>query len=177
MITVGEQIADMAVALPDWSCERQGHRTAVWQGTLAPHQTSYVVRIEYTEPLIPEGRSILYVQPLVEVLAPQLSYRFGIFNEALPHVYFRHPRTNRSGPFLCLFDDLADEWSPADWISDTTVPWASNWLSCYESWLATGKWFGTGRHIRTDRRTSKLKSYYNATTSSAALTRDYPSTP
>ena len=173
MITVGEQVADMASVFPSWSCERLTGRTAVWVGQLQPHKTSYAVRIEYTEPLLPEGRSTLYVQPLVEILGRQLERRFGNAEGSLPHVYVAHPRTNRLGPFLCLFDDKDSQWTPNDLISNTTVPWASNWLSCYESWLATGKWFGTGKHIQTQPNgrsaISALMEHYHATTSIAAL--------
>ena len=77
MKTVGDQIADMARVLPGWSCERLTQRTAVWTGSLQPHQTRYMVRIEYTEPLLPEGRSTLFLQPLVEVIKTPLKRRFG----------------------------------------------------------------------------------------------------
>ena len=176
MMTVGDQIADMHAVLPCWSCDQPDKRTAVWHGILRPHKTAYLLRIEYTEPLLLEGRSNLYLQPLVEVIDPQLARRFGNVEGALPHVYIAHPRTRRIGPFLCLFDDEANEWTPNDRISNTTIPWASNWLSCYECWLLTGKWFGTGKHIRSDTGSrdpvAATLGYYNGTTSVAALTRD-----
>ncbi|WP_244438191.1 hypothetical protein [Afipia birgiae] len=31
-------------------------------------------------------------------------------------------------------------------IASTTVPWALDWLACYELWLMTGRWTGGGRH-------------------------------
>ena len=176
MITVGDQIADMRSVLPDWSCDRPDKRTAVWHGMLTPHTIAYRLRIEYTEPLLPEGRSNLYLQPLVEVLSPPLTRRFGNAEGYLPHVYVAHPRTLRAGPFLCLFDDGAKEWTPEDRISDTTIPWASNWLSCYECWVLTGKWFGTGKHIRseTDSRdpVAAALERYHGSTSNTALTRN-----
>jgi len=180
MITVGNQVSDMADVFPGWSCERPTSRTAIWIGQLQPHKTIYTVRVEYTEPLLPEGRSALYVQPLVEILNPKLKRRFGNAEGSLPHVYVAHPRTNRSGPFLCLFDDKKSQWTSEDLISNTTIPWTSNWLSCYESWLATGTWFGTGKHIQTEssgrNAISALMEHYNATTSHAALTRYAPPT-
>jgi len=180
MITVGDQIADMHAFFPTWSCEQPNKRTAVWHGTLTPHKTAYRLRIEYTEPLLPEGRSNIYLQPLVEVLGPPLTGRFGNAEGSLPHVYIAHPRTQRTGPFLCLFDDEANEWTPDDRISDTTIPWASNWLSCYESWLLTGKWFGTGKHIRseTDSRNpvaAALERYHGSTSVAAVTRHDFSS--
>ena len=117
MITVGNQVSDMADVFPGWSCERPTSRTAIWIGQLQPHKTIYTVRVEYTEPLLPEGRSALYVQPLVEILSPKLKRRFGNAEGSLPHVYVAHPRTNRSGPFLCLFDDKKSQWTSEDLIS------------------------------------------------------------
>lgn len=169
MITVGDQIADMADVYSEWSCDRLSRRTCVWEGRLQPHRTTYRLRVEYTEPLLLEGRSNLYLQPLVEVLEPTMQRRFGNEEGSLPHVYVSHPRTERTGPFLCLFDDEADQWSPDDLISNTTIPWASNWLSCYESWLASGKWFGTGKHIRSQSggrsRLAALMERFHGTTS------------
>lgn len=175
MITVGNQVADMKSVFPAWSCDQPDKRRAVWHGLLKPHKIAYRMRVEYTEPLLPEGRSPLFLQPLVEVLDPPLKPRFGNSEGSLPHVYIAHPRTDRAGPFLCLFDDDANEWTPDDRLSDTTIPWASNWLSCYESWQLTGKWFGTGKHIRseTDSRdpVAAALERYHGTTSIAALTR------
>lgn len=147
MITIDEQVRAMATELPEWRCERSDRGTAVWIGTLMPHRTSYTIRIEYTEPLLVACWSLLLIQPLVEVLTPPLRWLFWNAEGPLPHVYFAHPRSKRPGPFLCLFDDARQEWTPDDRISDTTVPWAANWLSCYESWLVTGRWFGTGKHV------------------------------
>lgn len=181
MITVGDQVADMRLVFPDWLCEQPDKRTAAWHGMLKPHKIAYQVRVEYIEPLLPEGRSSLFLQPLVEVVNPPLVPRFGNSEGSLPHVYVAHPRTHRAGPFLCLFDDEANEWTPEDRLSDTTIPWASNWLSCYESWLLTGKWFGTGKHIRTQTNSrdpvSAALERYHESTSIAALTRNDFSSP
>lgn len=180
MITVGEQIKDMADIYPHWACDRLSTKTCAWEGHLQPHRVIYRLRVEYTEPLLLERRSNLYLQPLVEVLEPKLKRQVGNKEGVLPHVYLSHPRTKRKGPFLCLFDSEADQWSPCDRISDTTIPWASNWLSCYESWLATGKWFGTGKHVRThsnerDALSALIEKFYG-TTSVPALT-EYPRSP
>jgi hypothetical protein len=31
-------------------------------------------------------------------------------------------------------------------IAETTLPWACDWIVCYEFWLITGVWRGGGRH-------------------------------
>lgn len=180
MITANDQASNMAEVFPNWSCDRPSSRTSIWVGQLQPHKTTYTVRIEYTEPIALEGKSTLYIQPLVEVISPRLEFQFDNPEGPLPHVYRKHPRTKRAGPFLCLFDDQKSEWTPKDMISNTTIPWTSAWLSCYESWVATGKWFGTGRHISNIETArdivTSLKEHYYGTTSYKALTRHTNST-
>jgi hypothetical protein len=60
----------------------------------------------------------------------------------LPHVY--PPAEN---PTLCLFDPRAGEWDGAMPIAETILPWALDWIACYEMWLMTGRWTGGGRHV------------------------------
>ena len=97
--------------------------------------------------------------PVVRVLSPPLILQPGAIDEApLPHVYFAADDLTLSP--LCLFDHEANEWSHDDLVADTTVPWAADWLACYECWLATGRWFGGGRHApaKTERATHELCS-------------------
>lgn len=177
MKTVGDQIIDMEKVFSNWRCERVSRRRAIWYGKLQPHSQQYTVRIDYEEPLLPEGRRPIYLQPLVDVVSAPLRCRFDINGGSLPHVYYSHPRAQCGGPFLCLFDDTANEWTPEDLLSNTTIPWASNWLSCYESWLVTGKWFGTGKHVpaapQARSATDILIGQYYATTSNSALSGNF----
>lgn len=145
-MTLDQQIENMARELPTWVCSRIDDRTASWQGTLQPYETPYTVRIEHSVPLVIEYRSLLYVQPLVEVVEPALQRQEDAEEGPLPHVYWRHPRVERAGPFLCVFDADAREWTLSDPLSRTTVPFALHWLQSYELWLATKKWLGLGRH-------------------------------
>ncbi len=100
----------------------------VVRGPVQPKALSetYGVRIEYTE-----GDS-----PDVWVEDPPLRPREP--GGAIPHVY--------PGLRLCLHLPGAGEWTPADAISKTTVPWAAIWLLFYEDWLTTGEWRGGGVH-------------------------------
>lgn len=146
MLTIERQIEDMAAHFPDWTSDRSGDRSAIWHGRMQPYSTRYSVRIEYTVPLAIEYRSLVAVQPLVEILEPELERRPGNEEGELPHVYWRLPQTDRAGPFLCVFDADAGEWTLSDPLSRTTVPFTMNWLMSYEGWLASGKWLGFGRH-------------------------------
>ena len=71
-MTLDQQISDMAEILPNWICERIDERTASWEGVLRPYKSEYLVRIEHTVPLVIEYHSLLWSQPLIEVLEPRL---------------------------------------------------------------------------------------------------------
>ncbi|WP_206026995.1 hypothetical protein [Jiella endophytica] len=151
MMTIERQIEDMAACLPEWQMTRIAERTAFWVGELTPYNTTYRVRVEHTVPPVIEYQCLLRLQPLVEVLSPRLQRRNGSAEGALPHVYWEHPRAARPGPFLCVFDADAREWTLSDPLSTTTIPFTLNWLQSYEGWLATGKWLGLGRHAGQER--------------------------
>lgn len=61
-------------------------------------------------------------------------------SESIPHLY-------RDGS-LCLFYPPGEEWHPSRHVSRTTIPWTVLWLVYYETWHATGTWFGGGLHPR-----------------------------
>ena len=70
-------------------------------------------------------------RPKVTVLSPALETRP---DEQLPHVY--------SGAELCLYYG-AEFIGTEHFIAATIVPWASEWLYFYETWMTTGIWLGT----------------------------------
>jgi hypothetical protein len=144
VIGIDGQIAAMAERWPSFAVVAREGRGAVWEGTLAPIQKRYRVRMSYTVPSAVELFSIVNAQPRVQVLGPVLE-RHPEFDEGpVPHVY--HNRRDVALPFLCLFDPYSGEWSPDDLLADTTVHWAARYLYFYEGWLVTGKWLGGGRH-------------------------------
>lgn len=69
-------------------------------------------------------------RPRVTVVSPRLDSRP---DELLPHVY--------PGEELCLY--YGREFVGTEqFIADTIVPWASEWLYFYEHWMSTGVWLG-----------------------------------
>jgi hypothetical protein len=70
-------------------------------------------------------------RPNVRVVAPKLQDRA---DKKVPH---RFPDGS-----LCLH--LYEEWRPEMLISQSIIPWASEWLAFYEVWRATGEWLGGG---------------------------------
>jgi hypothetical protein len=103
---------------------RRNHYRIDWRGKIQPTAFSetYTVRIEY----LVSGK-----RPTVTVISPEL-----IPNEdgKLPHIF--------PGRRLCLHH--AADWGPWMLISQTIVPWTSEYLLHYEFWRATGKWSGGG---------------------------------
>ncbi|MFY9294891.1 MAG: hypothetical protein WAP03_30040 [Methylorubrum rhodinum] len=122
--------------------ERVDARQAIWTGRLRPFLLSYEIRIAYRAPMVVERIDPLRQQPRVRVMSPPLRRRPGDPEGSLPHVYADDP----THPALCLFDHETSEWTPFHLLSNTTVPWALDWLGCYEGWRATGSWTGGGRH-------------------------------
>lgn len=85
----------------------------------------YVVRIVYN----------LGTRPAVHIIEPKLQSRDG---KPPPHLY--------PGEELCLYRGQYLEWTPQHIVSETIIPWISEWLECYECWLVTGDWPGGGEH-------------------------------
>src|SRR2546429_678112 len=98
-----------------------------WEGTLTPSALSrdYLVRVTYS----------LNDSPDVEVLHPALEMREG---KKPPHLY--------KGDKLCLCLPRTGEWDMSMLLSETIIPWTSEWLLHYEIWFATGDWRGGGIH-------------------------------
>lgn len=63
-------------------------------------------------------------------------------SQNFPHIYDKNIKSGIAQ--ICLFYPKENEWTATDWISDTIIPWASEWLFYYELWLGTGKWLGEG---------------------------------
>ena len=101
----------------------------VWEGNIIPTELSrvYTVRLCYKL-----GKS-----PRINVLEPKLTAPEG---RILPHIY--------PGKRLCLHYPGNVDWREDMFLSETIVPWISEWLYFYEIWLVTGKWYGGGMHPR-----------------------------
>jgi hypothetical protein len=146
VVSVFPSIADQDRAIraswPSFRLVERSERAATWLGTLKPFMLAYEVRVSYQVPLVIERIAPLRQQPEVRVISPVLRRRPGDGEGTLPHVY-----VDRAGdPVLCLFDHEIGEWTPFRLIAETTIPWALDWLGCYEGWRATGRWSGGGRH-------------------------------
>jgi len=132
-LSMAQQALGLRSVFPDAHVGLKPQRLR-WTGQLQPSDLSraYNVRLDYRQ-----GR-----YPAVRVLAPKLESAETGF---LPHTY--------DNGTLCLHD--VGQWNAAMLIVDTIVPWTSEWLLHYETWLATGEWFGDCDS------TSELQTHYD----------------
>lgn len=144
--TIAEQVARMRELAPFMVEGRSGlDWFASWSGPLRPLRKTYTVSINFTarwmlgdlEIADPYKAVVRLVEPVLQVRHPETGAR-------VPHVYWDSAAPAQSR--LCLYDPVAGDWSRSDFIAETIVPWACDWLVCYEGWLATGEWTGGGRH-------------------------------
>lgn len=122
-ISVTQQAVRLKTQFPDEKAPMVKANRLLWSVTLqpTPMSVSYTVRIRYEH----RGR------PKVTVMDPKLETRPG---QGLPHVY--------PGDELCLYygDDFV---GTQHFIADMIVPWISEWLYFYETWMTTGFWLGS----------------------------------
>lgn len=132
-LTIEEQHAAMKDVWPSFSVHRFNRRlqSARWTGVVRPQFGHFRIEVRYCL-----GRT-----PEVRVIDPVLTRLPGNIEGQLPHVY-----PPAADPTLCLFDPAMDQWGPSMTIAATTVPWACDWIACYELWLMTERWTGGGRH-------------------------------
>lgn len=143
-LSIDEQVSSMKAVWPRFVVKRTGRlrQFACWSGEVSPQFSKFTLDIRYQ----------VGDWPQVRILAPALVRLPGNEEGQLPHVY---PPSD--DPTLCLFDPVAGEWDPSMTIAQTILPWALDWIACYELWLMTGKWTGGGRHVGMQATTSKLE--------------------
>ena len=105
-----------------------------WEGPVRPLQQTYIIRAFYVGVDILGDCEVRNYAPDVEIISPILKRRSP--SEPIPHLYPARGHPDR--PRLCLYDPAEAEWKPSDAIADTIIPWAIDWLACYEGWLASG---------------------------------------
>lgn len=128
------QLSSMEATWPHLASRNVDRRqqSARWIGPVRPQYVAYTVELRYGVGSLPE----------VRVLSPPLVRLPSNKEGQLPHVY-----PPADDPTLCLFDPKTDEWDPSMPLAQTIVPWALDWLACYEHWVMLGTWTGGGRHV------------------------------
>jgi hypothetical protein len=133
-LTINEQLAGMKSIWPRLRPRNvnRAQQAARWVGRVRPQYEWHELDLRYAWGAMPE----------VRVTDPPLVRLPGNEEGQLPHVY-----PPLDDPTLCLFDPRAHEWDTSMLLAKTIVPWALDWLACYEHWLMTGTWSGGGRHV------------------------------
>ena len=122
---VSQRIA-LQQAFPNSNCRLRRNKLS-WKATLQPTGLSDSYEVQLTHSL--------ERNPKIFVCWPKLCDRD---NQLVPHRY--------NDGSLCLFLPRKREWNQGMFLSETTVPWACEWLFHYELWQATGEWHGGGLH-------------------------------
>ncbi len=152
MLSISQRVALMRQVWPGFQVRGQASWLVTWEGRLRPFHQSYLVKVFYCLGRDLDTAEILPTVPQVTVLAPLLVHRPENPDEPIPHHY---PNlADPAHPILCLYDPREREWQLGDAIAETTLPWAVNWLACYEGWRATGECTGGGRHPTEEESTS-----------------------
>lgn len=128
------QLRAMRATWPDFSATKRGDGLVIWYGPVRPRGMVYGLRVFWWPGRID--------RPYVMVAHPEIRPRDGLTYDDIPHLMFNAEDPVLSG--LCLFDPAGKEWTPADLIADTTIPWAAEWLHYYELWHVTGEWLAPG---------------------------------
>jgi len=107
---------------------------------LAPSEFGRIYTCELRVTPDAQPPEMFVLDPYLSTLSPE---------KFLPHIY----PSKEVGTKLCLWWPKQREWLPQMKLSETYIPWTSEWLWYFEDWLATGIWSGGGEHpqIRTKR--------------------------
>lgn len=140
-LSLPRQVKRMLDEWPRFQVVEQARQFVCWEGPLHPLSQQHDIRISLFRER-GRGRGSYRLSPQVIVLNPALHHRKDDPNDPIPHLY--RNRTDPAHPMLCLYRPYTREWHAGCCFADTIVPWTSEWLACYEIWLATGKWLGGG---------------------------------
>ena len=116
-----------------------------WRGIIQPISAQYEIEVVYRIPKHRRGQLLRPgIPPTVTVVNPLLRRREANPSELIPHIYKNLDAPDY--PFLCLYHPKQKEWNNSCLIALAIIPWASEWLACYEIWHATEEWLGGGAH-------------------------------
>ena len=143
-LTVQDQDHRLRAVFPEFKLVLDGGWMGVWEGPLTPIMRRYRIRVTYFRRCLFDTWTLENEYASVQVVDPVIGLDPRGTSERPPHIYFNKP--NPQNPRLCLYDPKERFWSPEEYIADTIIPWAIDWLFFFEGWLDTGKWAGGGRH-------------------------------
>lgn len=144
MMSLDQQVRRMRRDRPDFDLVANWGFVAQWDGWVRPLSQAYKLRVSYVLRESIAGVKLIHHMPAIWLIEPRLQlYSPYAPGQLVPHIYPCFEQLDQSR--LCVFDPATDEWTCDKAIADTIIPWAIDWLVCYEGWLATGEWTGGGR--------------------------------
>ena len=143
-LSVHEQDRRIRAVFPDFRLALNAGWMGVWQGPLTPIMRRYRIRVTYFSRRFFDSWTLKNHVVAVEVVDPVIGLDPKGTGEWPPHIYFN--KADPQNPRLCLYDPQERSWGPEEYIAETIIPWAGDWLFFFEGWLATGEWEGGGRH-------------------------------
>lgn len=116
-LNLGLQKLAMQKKFPSFKLYSSNPKNIYWIGYLQPKPEAqkYKIMVQYN------------LTPRVYILSPDILMQ-------APHRY--------SDYSLCLYHPNDRSYSPDMLVSDTIIPWTSEWLYFYELWLKEGVWWG-----------------------------------
>jgi hypothetical protein len=125
------QAGKLKSMFPDSIIKRNRENKITWEGYIKPSPLSdnYKIQLIYQTG---KGIEVFVKEPFPLKLAKN--------KKSLPHVYSTEAQR------LCLYYPSTREWDYSQLYTATIIPWTSEWLVHYEIWVATGEWFGGGKH-------------------------------
>ena len=143
-LSVQEQARWIRAVFPEFKVTLNASWMGVWEGPLTPIMRRYRIRVTYVRRRFFETWTLGNDYAAVQVVDPVIGLDPKEIGKWPPHIYFN--KADPQSPWLCLYDPEERFWSPEEYIAETIIPWASDWLFFFEGWLATGEWEGGGRH-------------------------------
>ena len=143
-LSIEEQNRQIRAVFPDFKLRLNASWMGVWEGPLTPIMRRYRIRVTYFRRRFFDTWTLANNYASVRVVDPVIGLDPRKTGEWPPHIYFN--KADPQYPRLCLYDPKERFWSPDEYIAETIIPWASDWLFFFEGWLATGEWAGGGRH-------------------------------
>jgi hypothetical protein len=124
----------LKAVFPESTIIRHREESLTWIHSITPSPLSetYKVKLQY---LKDNGVKVYVINPKPLVLAKGKS--------VLPHVYDSVKQQ------LCLYYPRKNEWNMGMLLTESIIPWISEWLFHYELWVGTGDWKGGGIHGET----------------------------
>ncbi len=141
------QMALLKKEYPTATCEYKKN-TLYWRAKVTPSSLSrnYQVSVIYKNGKAPH----IFVH-LEDLESEKIKY--------VPHCYERDQEKKKVK--ICLY--MHNEFSSKKYLSETIIPWISEWLFFYETWQVTGEWLGGGEHpkIKPKRRSNRFSKKKN----------------